>query len=62
MLISQFVDKYKNDYGISYHSIYTLIESGKLKENIHFRRSYRGIYKKTTVIENALLKYLNTGR
>jgi len=62
MTISQFVDKYRAEYGISYHSIYMLIESGKLKENIHFRKTYRGSYKKTTIIEQGLIKYLNTGK
>ena len=58
MKISEFVDKYGDELDITRHAIYGLIKHGYLKENIHFRLSYRGVYKKVTVIESSLVKFL----
>ena len=58
MKISEFVDKHK-ELDVNYFTIHRLIKEKVLKENIHFRRSYRGTYEKYTVIERPLVKFLN---
>lgn len=61
MKISEFVDKHGEELGVNYNSIHRLIKSGFLRENIHYRKTYRGAYEKYTVIEMGLLKYLKNG-
>ena len=58
MKISEFVDKHK-ELGLTYYTIHRLIKEKYLKENIHFRKSYRGSYEKYTVIESPLIKFFN---
>lgn len=57
MKISEFVDKHK-DLDISYCTIHRLIKNKVLRENVHFRRSYRGSYEKYSVLERPLVKFL----
>ena len=61
MKISEFVNKHK-ELGVKYFTIHRLIKDRVLKENIHYRRSYRGIYEKYTVLEIPLLKFLKGER
>lgn len=58
MKISEFVDKHK-ELGVSYFTIHRLIKERILRENIHYRRSYRGTYEKYTVLERPLVKFFN---
>ena len=58
MQISEFVDKHGEELGITRHVIYDLIKGKHLKENVHYRTSYRGVYQKFTVIESSLVKFL----
>lgn len=58
MKISEFVDKHK-ELGVNYATVHRLIKERYLKENVHFRRSYRGSYEKYTVIEGPLVKFFN---
>lgn len=43
-------------------AIHNLIKTGKLREGVHFRRSYRGGYEKFTVIPAPLYKFLKEGK
>ena len=58
MKISEFVSKYGDELGVNYCAIHNLIKTGKLREGVHFRRSYRGVYEKFTVIPAPLYKFL----
>ena len=60
MKISEFVGKHQ-DLGIRYHTIHRLIREKALKENIHYRRSFRGNYEKYELIEAPLIKFLQGG-
>ena len=58
MKISEFVDKYKNEFDINYFTIYRLIKEKVLKENVHYRKTYLGNYEKYVVLERSLVKFL----
>lgn len=58
MKISEFVDKHK-ELGVTYYTVYRLIKEKVLRENIHYRQSYRGNYEKYTVLERPLVKFFN---
>lgn len=62
MKISEFVAKYGEELGVNYCAIHNLIKTGKLREGVHFRRSYRGVYEKFTVIPAPLYKFLKRGK
>ena len=62
MKISEFVDKYKDEFDISYFTIHRLIKEKVLRENIHYRKTYRGTYEKYIVLERPLLKFLKGER
>ena len=51
MKISEFVDKYKDEFDINYYTIYRLIKERVLKENVHYRKTYLGNYEKYVVLE-----------
>ena len=58
MKISEFVEKYKDEFDINYFTIHRLIKERVLRENIHYRKTYRGTYEKYTVLERPLVKFL----
>lgn len=58
MKISEFVDKHK-DLDVTYYTIHRLIKEHILRENIHYRKTYRGAYEKYTVLERPLVKFFN---
>ena len=62
MKISEFVAKYGEELGVNYCAIHNLIKTGKLREGVHFLRSYRGVYEKFTVIPAPLYKFLKEGK
>ena len=57
MKISEFVAKHK-ELDVSYYTIHRLINERVLRENVHYRLSYRGSYKKYSVLERPLVKFL----
>mgnify|MGYP007111793395 CR=1 FL=1 len=57
MKISEFVAKHK-ELDVSYFTIHRLIKDKVLRENVHYRRSYRGTYEKYSVLERPLVKFL----
>ena len=58
MKISDFVQKHKDELGVTCCSIYRLIKNNALKENIHYRKSCRMSYEKYSVLEIPLINYL----
>lgn len=58
MKISEFVSKYGAELDITRSTIYELIKGRHLRENVHYKTSYRGVYQKFTVIESSLVKFL----
>lgn len=62
MKISDFVNKHKEELGISYNTVHRLIRDGALKENIHYKKVSIGIYEKYRVLERPLLKYFRGDR
>lgn len=58
MKISEFVGKYGAEFNITISTIYELIKHKHLRENVHYKTSYRGVYQKFTVIESSLLMFL----
>ena len=62
MKISQFISKYGVEYGLSYCTLYNMIKRGCLREGVHYRKSYRGMYEKFTVIPSGLINFLKNGK
>ena len=62
MSIREFVQKYYEQYGVTYASIHRLIRIGALKENIHYTKSYRAVRARIVVNETRLVQFLDTGR
>lgn len=62
MKIKQFVEKYGEQYNITYSSLHRLIRLHVLKENIHYTKSYRAIRSRIELNERKVKYYLETGR
>ena len=62
MSIKELVQRYGQEERLTYGILYRLIQKGILRENIHYRKSYRGQRAIYTVNESNLLTYLRTGK